>query len=257
MLAMARDMLAVGEANPTLAAIFKDAGRYVAAMCAAALQQELITLPRLQDLCAGFGVLSRGRVYALLQYLRYLGFVRLWGEPSANGPAGYAVASQFLDSWKQHLRTALMAAGEVDSFAIDAAAQLDEKKFFAQFCASQMQNLRTFSQKTDQSSAIFTVFLNRLGGSQILWLLIAQSGQEDTPTGVSRVTPASLARQFNVSRMHVGRLLRDAECEGLIERNEMGTFQLTPTAKPQLRVFYGWQVGLLLVTAARSHADFQ
>ena len=39
------------------------------------------------------------------------------------------------------------------------------------------------------------------------------------PTRPVRVSISELARRFSVSRVHVGRLLRDAETEGLIERS--------------------------------------
>jgi hypothetical protein len=255
MSAMAGNMLAVGETNPTLAAIFKDAGRYVAAMCAAALQTDLITFSRLQILCAGFGILSRGRVYALLQYLRYLGFVCLWANSQEDGARGYKTTPQFLESWRAHLRAALLAVSEIESFASEAAEQLKDDVFFAKICTVQMENLRAFSQKTDQSSDIFTIFLNRHAGSQILWSLIMQSSIEARSAQENPLTAAYLARKFDVSRMHVGRLLRDAERQGIVERKGSGFLVLTPIAITQLRTFYGWQVGLLLIAAARSHAS--
>jgi hypothetical protein len=97
---------------------------------------------------------------------------------------------------------------------------------------------------------LFRVFLNRHGGSQILWWLLAECGIDNTRAVV--VSAASLGRRFGISRMHVSRLLRDAEAEQLLRRNDAGALSFTSTAFSALRVFYAWQIGLLLVSVART-----
>ena len=60
------------------------------------------------------------------------------------------------------------------------------------------------------------VFAERNGGLMILFSLVIAADLDDTmpPTRPVRVSISELARRFSVSRVHVGRLLRDAEAEG-------------------------------------------
>jgi CRP-like cAMP-binding protein len=252
MVAMAKAMLRVGEADPSLAAIFKDAGRYVVALCAAALQDEGVTLNRLRILCAGFGIVSSGRVYALLQYMRYLGFVDLWSERDLGGRVRYAVAQTFLTRWRLHLEAALTAAGKLDPVALEAAQNLSDPVFMARFCAVQMETLGAFSQQTDTSSALFQVFLNRHAGSQILWSLLANADAANLVTAAFAIAPSDLASQFGVSRMHVSRLLRDARDAGILVPDGSDKIRFSTSAVDDIHVFYAWQLGLLIVAATRA-----
>jgi hypothetical protein len=79
--ALASNMMAAGAGDKKLDGIFKDAGRYVAAMLAIHLHTSGgLTLPRLKELCKAFGFLSPGRARAMLIYLQYLGYVELIGS---------------------------------------------------------------------------------------------------------------------------------------------------------------------------------
>src|SRR5689334_19381779 len=76
--ALATEFLLLGDRDKALDGMFKDAGRYVAAMCAAYLDASGgITLPRLKELCIRSGYMSSGRARALLLYLVYLRYVEL------------------------------------------------------------------------------------------------------------------------------------------------------------------------------------
>lgn len=252
MAAMAHNMLRVCSDDAALNATFKDAGRYVAAMCASALQDEGISLSRLRSLCAAFGIVSSGRVYALLQYMRYLGFIQLWATPDSAGHNCYAATPQFLKSWHVHLKAALSAAGRLNPIGTVAAERLNDPDFAARFCAVQMRTLSTFSQQTDTSSPLFSVFLHRNAGSQILWTMLAENGDQCPPTDSFYVSAAAIVRRFGTSRMHVGRLLRDAQAKGLLESDPVGKYRFTETAIAEIRTFYAWQIGLLMVSAVRT-----
>src|SRR3954470_18320165 len=106
--ALAGNMLELGDSDPALAGIFKDAGRYVTAMCAASMP-EGVTLTGLKALCAQFGLLSPGRARAVLFYMRYLGYVSLWSARKGRGPAQYRLTEPFTLAWRAQFRTALRA----------------------------------------------------------------------------------------------------------------------------------------------------
>jgi DNA-binding MarR family transcriptional regulator len=83
------------------------------------------------------------------------------------------------------------------------------------------------------------VFAERNAGLMILFSLVIAADPDDTipPTRPVRVSISELARRFSVSRVHVGRLLRDAEAEGLIERagNTQDAITLLPPLTRALR----------------------
>src|SRR4051812_46615382 len=70
---LARNMLNVAARDRVLDSLFKDAGRYVAAMWALYLHDTGgLTLARLKEVCARSGLLSPGRARALLLFLEHL-----------------------------------------------------------------------------------------------------------------------------------------------------------------------------------------
>jgi hypothetical protein len=125
--ALAAGMLALSASDHALGEIFKDAGRYVVAMCAFYLYaDEGLTLPRLKAICSRSGLLSPGRARNLLQFLEHLRYV----EPGARGRGGKATVYQptpaFLAAWEQQLRVALEAARLVEPAVAGLLARLHE-----------------------------------------------------------------------------------------------------------------------------------
>lgn len=250
MRALARKMLDLAETDPALAGIFKDAGRYIAAMCAAALQDEGVTLPRLKQLCASFGLMSMGRARALLIYLRYLGYVGMWSERNRAGPARYTSSPKFLGNWCLHLKAALDAAAVLDPKA--EATRLDDQRFFALFSRIQMEGLIASVGRLSANTPLFSVFLNRHAGIQVMEVLLIQ-GEAECPTrGPLQVSLGNLARRFGVSRIHLRRMLRDAEREGLLMRDEDGSLRFTENGRHMVRYNYAAQLTSLHIAFART-----
>jgi hypothetical protein len=250
---MAVGMLTLGEREPALGGIFKDAGRYVAAMCAAGLQDQGVTLPRLKELCAPFALLSTGRARALLIYLRYLGYVSPWSERRAGGAALYALSPGFIAAWRRQQQVALTAAAVLDPAAVPAVAALEAPVFMARFSRVQMEGL-AIGEPNQATAPLFIVFLNRHAGIQILWTLIAQGEGECPSAGPLAVGVGELSARFGVSRMHVRRLLRDAEVHGLLTRLDGGGLAFTPMARAEIRMLYAFQLERLLTAYALTSA---
>ncbi len=239
-------------ADRALAGILKDAGRYVAAMCAASMQDDGVTLPRLKALCESFGLLSAGRARALLIYLRYLGYVSLWREHSGKGPARYLPSPLFLTRWRDHLKVALDAVATIDPFAADVARRLDEPAFFATFCRLQMEGLRAAALAHDPGDPLFNIFFHRHAGPHFTFTLMIQSEGECPPRGSLRIAVAEIARRLDVSAVHIRRLLRDAEQAGLMTRDPTGIYKLTAVAVDGFAANYATQFARLLNTAANT-----
>lgn len=256
LMALARNMMEAGERDKALDGIFKDAGRYVAAMCAAYLHASGgLTLPRLKELCASLGILSMGRARALLLYLRYLGYVR--PLPQTRGePQRYVPTDAFALTWRNHMRAALGSVQIVEPAVEGLLDALDDADVFDHFSKLHSENLFASARIYDQQMAFFRVFPQRHAGSQIVWTILLQGSESDCPpSGAVAFSVSAAARKFNVSRMHIKRLLNDAEREGLIRLQGSGMLALTAKGREQLVFVYSSQLLCLLDAAARTVRD--
>lgn len=251
--ALAGAMLAQMDSDRALAGIFKDAGRYVAAMVAASLQRDGVTLARLKQLCAGFGLLSPGRAHAMLAYLAWLGLIEPW--PSGSSAAGrmHRVSERFVAAWARHLAGALSAVALIDTRAALMADYLADPVWLDRFTGQQMQGLQESRPEMDAAADIAAVFVERDAGSPLLWWLIAETGWTAGGGRPVAISAARLATRFGVSRMHLSRLLAAARARDLVEDGEAGSC-LSPRADAQVAHFFGLQLARLLVSVERTLA---
>jgi hypothetical protein len=244
---LAASMLELGDGDRALAGIFKDAGRYVTAMCAASMP-EGVTLTGLKALCAQFGLLSPGRARAVLFYMRYLGYVSLWSEREGRGPAQYRLTERFKAAWRAQFRAALQAARLIDAGCEEAIRRLDsDPAFFGSLCRIQVRHLALGMPRWDSTKRFVDVFMSRHGGTQIVWTLLVQGGDGDFPfRGPLALPKMALARRFGVSRMHVKRLSGDAVTNSLFSKDGQGRFFFTDEGLDQIRYVYASQLIRLL-----------
>jgi AraC-like DNA-binding protein len=254
--ALAGNMTTLAAGDRAIDGIFKDGGRYIAALCTAALHTGGgVTLPRLKQLCTDFGLLSPGRARAMLIYLQYLGYVGLWRERSAEGPARYVASPSFLAAWRAHLRAAVLAASVIEPVAARVAERLDDPAFFAIFCRAQFDGLLGAIHDFDQNSAFARIFINRSAGNQICWALVLQGDAAVFPaTGALDISMARLARDFGVSPMHVKRLFADAAREGLLDGRPGSGVMLTAAGHAALREHFAAQLVHLLIACGKALA---
>jgi hypothetical protein len=252
--ALAGGMLTLAQSDSRIDGIFKDAGRYVAAMCAASMPSG-VTLAELRTLCAKFGLLSPGRARALLFYLRYLAYVSLWSERSREGPARYLISPSFAEAWRAHLHVAIKAASLVEPACCAVSDRLDEPDFYGSFCRLQLEGLARGAARWDSDMPFVRVFMNRHAGTQIAWTLLVQKGDGDFPfTGPLQVSKLALADRFNVSLMHVKRLFAEAKREGILVGNDGRQFFWTDAGLEQIKFLYAAQIIRLLVTCKQTLA---
>jgi hypothetical protein len=253
--AFATKLLEAAERDPALDGIFKDAGRYVVALWAMyAHVSGGLTLPRLKDICAASGLLSPGRARALLIYLRYLGFVELWPERASGKPARYIPTNSFIAAWKSHLRVVLEAVRMIEPAMNLVLARLDDPGLFETFTRFQGEQL-LFDAQTEEimKSPYVRVFVSRHAGTQLIWLL-GSGGTKAIfpPTDAIPFSAAAAAKRFRVSRIHIKRMLDDAQREGLLTRSADGAVIFAESARKTIRTFYGLQLLALLDQAART-----
>jgi hypothetical protein len=250
--ALAANMLEAAAANDALDGIFKDAGRYVAALWAMyAHVTGGLTLPRLKEICTASGLVSPGRARALLLYLRYLGYVESAGR-NQNKIARYAPTASFIVAWTNHLRAALKAVRLIEPAVDLVLRRLDESAVLETFARFQGEGLLAGAKNNlAMDSPYVRIFMNRHAGNQVI-MLLATGGDDGTfpPRGPIAFSTAAVAKRFRVSRIHIKRMLDQAERENFLKRQGEGAAVLDESARATIRAMYVMQLAQLLSQAA-------
>lgn len=255
------NMLALRRPGPGGEGMFRDAGHYVAGMLAIYLHASGgLTMQRLRAYCASTKFLSPGRARAMLIYMQYLGFVELLPTPRRGASARYLPTARFVTSWRHHLRLALEAAAVIAPGILDLLDRFDQVAIFERFATLHCEALmQAATVASNHAVGLERIFLNRLAGADILNHLIGSPEAAERDAGALRSFPpglpvllsaAGLARICRVSRLHVSRMLDDAEAAGMIVRGADGTIVLGAAAIPEFRMHYASQLLCLLDAAA-------
>lgn len=246
----AATMLVMSDQDRAVDGIFKDAGRFVAAMCAVSMREEGVTLVKLKALCARFGLLSAGRARAVLLFLRYLGYVDVWGQKSANGTTFYKVNPTFIAAWRLQLEAIFTSLELLDPRVGRLLDHLEDDSIFDAICASQIDELADDVDALNRFPEITQIFVNRAAGSQVLWYLLSFHRDEVFPSPKPvPLNPSILAERFHVSTVHIRRILNAAVDTNLLRWADEGHVVFTPKALANLYDFYGAQMSCLLRTA--------
>ncbi len=249
--ALARNMLEAGADDRTLDGIFKDAGRYVAALWSLYLHASGgLNLPRLKAICASSGFLSPGRARALLLYMRYLGYVEPMSKRRGE-PTPYVPTARFLASWRRHVRAALDCVTSVEPGVAHLAKRLDETEVFNAFVRWEGEGLLEAAKTFGVDRPFTRVFMNRHAGSQMVWvLLVADTSGIFPPHAITAPSVSAMAKRFGVSRMHIKRLFKDAENEGLIRNQPGNIIHFETRLRDDMHLIYVAQLVRLLIAAA-------
>jgi hypothetical protein len=229
--------------------VFKDAGRYLTALCAAFLDVSGgLTQPGLKQICGASGYVSPGRARALIGVLAHLGYLE-----SQSG--AWRATPAFLAAWRGYTQVALEAAALLAPETAPLIARLDEPDSFRRFLGIQAQRLFAASRSTSERPALMRVFVERYAGSQILWTLLTEGPEPSFPwQGWAEISMSGFARRFGVSRMHVQRLIEAAVREGLLD-HEGRRVRATALFRDTVRPFYAFQLAELNATAAATLAS--
>lgn len=248
---LATNLLRDADNDPALGGLLRDAGRTVAALSAAGLNASgPITLGRLKDVLRGFGLVSPGRARSLLSYMIHLGYLerdRPGGDP---GQVRYRATPRFLASYARHETTLLDAVCLLEPAAASLAAHIGEASVMGAFALEQGRAFVAGSAQTSGFEGWYRVFMHRLGGIQVLHGLVAEA-EAFPPRGPIRFSVPDAARRFQVSRVHVARMVRDAEVEGFASYGA-GALTFTETGRAALDWLYASRLCIHLACAART-----
>jgi hypothetical protein len=179
--------------------------------------------------------------------LVHLGYLEAQAEAWRTTPA-------FTAAWRGYSQTALEAAAMLAPETTPLVARLAEPEAFAMFLHIQAQRLLAASQSTSERPALMRVFVERYAGSQILWALLSSGPNEAFPwEGWAEFSMSGFAARFDVSRMHVQRLIEAAVREGLLD-HERRRVRATALFRDTIRPFYAFQLAELNATAAATLA---
>lgn len=248
--ALAAKMLDLFAADPRLAEVLKDAGRYVAVMLAFLLHETgELTLPRLKEACASSGLLSPGRARALLQYLEHVGYIARAGR---SGPClRFVPTPAFHAAWTRQLLAALEAALPLEPQVAQILRRPDAVAAFGRAHAGALLEL---TRGWAEPPAFLRVFQHSYAGTQILWWLLVTGDDPDdfAPARIGPISLSALSRRFDVSRIHVKRIFQDAERHGLGGLQSDGVVWFTGTARDQIRRLFTAQLAQILAAAGRA-----
>jgi hypothetical protein len=249
---LARNMLDLAADDPALDQVFKDAGRYVVAAWSMYLAaDDALTLPRLKLIGLQLGILSPGRVRALMQVLEHLGYLEVRVEARGRLPAVYAPTPAFEAAWRRHHRVALQAAAVIEPEAEAMIAALDDPKLYAAFCRRHADGLLRNSGGGALEAPFFQVLYQSYAGIQLVWAFLAAMEDEVFPPRTPlRFSAHDTARRFGVSPAHIRRVLAAAEKANLIRRDGSGGVVLSDDANGMLGFIYAGQLIMLLDAAS-------
>jgi hypothetical protein len=247
---LAANLLRDADEDPSLNALLRDAGHNVAALSAVYLNASGdVTLPRLKSFIAGFGLVSPGRARSLLGYMHHLGCMELDPTSASARGAHYRVTAGFLASYKRHEISLLEAISIVEPAVGVLLQNLAAPGVWDALVIEQGDAFVAGSHETTAFASLYRVFLHRLAGIQILHDFVARA-KVFPPTGNLPFSSAETARRFKVSRMHVRRLMSEAEQQGFLVL-EPGYVRFSAPALEVLHWLYASRLCLHLACAAR------
>lgn len=248
--ALASGMLELSASDAALDGIFKDAGRYAAAMWGFYLHDDGgLTLPRLKAASAASGLLSAGRARAQLHFLEHFGYLSR-SHAGAKGAVVYAPTPAFVAAWDRHHQTALAAvrpiAPDVERLlGLDATAvrQTYGRLSAAGYLASM--------QREQPVPAFLRVFMHPHAGSHMLWMLLTSGADAAFPPArAGPVSIRSMAARSKVARAQVARILQEATATGMAHLDADGYVHFQSAARAELGLFYAIQLAQILAAGA-------
>jgi hypothetical protein len=192
-----------------------------------------LTASRLRKLCVERQICSAGRAEAMLAIMRGYGhLVPATGE--ADRRLRRLVPADSLFAWHRKRCTHFFAAAaEVMPEHAPALAALDAPGFMPHFMRHLAQLHVSGLYYVEQVPDVRPFYERNAGGA--ILMSIALSGASDDTFPPSRAVPISLsaiARDFGVSRVHVGRLVQEGVSAGLLQRT--GSRRDEVTISPRL-----------------------
>jgi hypothetical protein len=248
--ALVSGLLDLCNTDPRMAAVCKDAGRYVVAMAAMLLHTTGgMTMPMLKRISADTGILSPGRTRGVVDFLIHIGY--LVPDETVDGQPCYRPTADFRRAWYRQLQVLITAAAIIDPEVARLAPMLaDRSDAFDRLVLIKASRLHALSQQYAPSPALQRAFLHPYAGSPILYVLT--SIPVDQP---ATICISDLASRFEVTQIHVRRLLKRADEEGFLVYQGHGRLTRTRVGQAIIDQHYGMQLSEFATAARQTLAE--
>ena len=180
-----------------------------------------LTLSRVKAICIEQKICSPGRAEAMLILMRMFGYLAS-ARSEEDRRLHRLVPTDALIGWhRERLAFTLEAVAGVLPEGAQVLAVLDSPDFLARFVSHVARLYLSGFYYVDYVPEL-KFFFERNAGVVILFsiMLAGEAGDSFPPRGPVSILPATLARQFGVSRPHVRRLMHEAINAGLLQRDE-------------------------------------
>ena len=247
---LAANLLRDAAEDASLDAMLRDAGHNVAALSAIYLHATgEVSLPRLKGFISGFGLVSAGRARTLLSYMLHLHF--LDAEPASRSSRGarYRVTDRFRNSYARHEGSVLDAVTVIEPAVMVLRDSLDQPGVLERLVIEQGNAFIANTPNARPYASFFLTVLHRLAGIQILHSVV-ETAPAFPPSGDIEFSIPRVAQRFNVSRVHVGRLLEAAQAAGFVSRFGR-SLRFTEVGLDAVEWYYSSRLCINLACAAR------
>ena len=173
-----------------------------------------VTASRVKETCSELGLCSPNRAAAMLALMRSARFVASVEDVEDARVRRLAPTEKLRSLQNARITGQLGALALLDAQAAEALRRLDDPAFETRIVLG-LADYFFGGVRILQHSPELTLFAERSAGMVILLHLLLDPGAPDRPIDLSI---AQLSRRFGVSRVHIIRLLRDAEAQGLASR---------------------------------------
>jgi DNA-binding MarR family transcriptional regulator len=179
-----------------------------------------LTVSRMKQLCLEQNVCSAGRAEAMLLVMRLFGYLEQAPAGSDRRLRRLAATDRLIQSHHERWELILGATAHVlpDGRAALALVRQEDftRCFVRELHGSFVRGLRILDYAPD-----LALFTDRNSGMMIMFSLLTAGEPDDVfpPTRPVSVAISALSRRFGVSRVHVRKLIRDAEQQGFLFRS--------------------------------------
>jgi DNA-binding MarR family transcriptional regulator len=177
------------------------------------------TASQVKSVFAEMKFASAGRVDALIAAMRLFGYVRLEPDVYDKRVKRIVPTERHVAAFSQmlHLHFSIMAT--VQEEGRTGLASLERAGFMAAFirkvCESRFHGFRIVNSVPEIKH-----FFNHHAATPILLHIMVNGHETSARTIETRIAVSRLAKQFNVSRAHVRKVLSDAENAGFVSRTD-------------------------------------
>jgi DNA-binding MarR family transcriptional regulator len=230
------------EGNRLLNTLVNDRGRFVMGFAALYMHYHgdprdpgaALTASRIKEFCVEQNICSPGRAEAMLMLMRLFGYLEPSPSTTDRRLRILVATERLIESFHQRWERMFGALALVLPEGRAALPLVRQDSFSRAFVGQAFRQFKAGFRFLDYAPDL-SLFADRNSGLMIVFSLFTAEGPHGgfPPERPVSVSISSLARRFGVSRVHVRKLLRDAEMANLIARSAGRDDQIV--VQPRLR----------------------